>query len=166
MLLLLLEDSSPPFFWLTTTSLFSTFHQLLRSSPHCHPCWGSTLPHLTSCVHVWGLQEREGLVGKKWPYVQIALCWACRSVVSDSVTLWTVACKAPLSMGFSRPECSSGLPCPPPGHLSNPGIKPRSATLQADSLLSELKLLFSWFSMVICLSHVCLVAQTDCHRKA
>ena len=59
------------------------------------------------------------------------------------VTLWTVACKAPLSMGFSRPECSSGLPCPPPGHLSNPGIKPRSATLQADSLLSELKLLFS-----------------------
>ena len=33
------------------------------------------------------------------------------------VTLWTVACKAPLSMGFSRPEYWSGLPYPPPGDL-------------------------------------------------
>ena len=40
--------------------------------------------------------------------------------------LWTVACKAPLSMGFSRQECWSWLPCPPPGDLPNPGIKPMS----------------------------------------
>ena len=33
------------------------------------------------------------------------------------VTLWTVACQAPLSMGFSRQEYWSGLPFPPPGHL-------------------------------------------------
>ena len=39
-------------------------------------------------------------------------------------TLWTVACQAPLSMGFSRQEYWSGLPCPPPGDLPNPGIKP------------------------------------------
>ena len=39
--------------------------------------------------------------------------------------------------GFSRKEYSSGLPCPPPGDLPNPGIKPRSPTLQTDSLLSE-----------------------------
>ena len=31
-------------------------------------------------------------------------------------TLWTIACWAPLSMGFSRQEYCSGLPCPPPGH--------------------------------------------------
>ena len=31
------------------------------------------------------------------------------------VTLWTIACQAPLSMGFSRQEYWSGLPCPPPG---------------------------------------------------
>ena len=37
-------------------------------------------------------------------------------------------------MGFSRQECWSGLPCPPPGHLPNPGIKPESPALQADSL--------------------------------
>ena len=43
----------------------------------------------------------------------------------------------PLSMGFSRQEYWSGFPCPPPGHLSNSGIKPRSLTLQADSLPYE-----------------------------
>ena len=31
------------------------------------------------------------------------------------LTLWTIACQAPLSMGFSRQEYWSGLPCPPPG---------------------------------------------------
>ena len=35
-------------------------------------------------------------------------------------TQWTVACKAPLSMGFSRQEYYSGLPCPPPGDLPDP----------------------------------------------
>ena len=38
---------------------------------------------------------------------------------------------------FSRQEYRSGLPCPPPGDLLNPGIKPRSPTLQVDSLPSE-----------------------------
>ena len=44
-------------------------------------------------------------------------------------TLWTVAHQSPLSMGFSRQECWSGLPCPPPGNLQDPGIKPVSLTL-------------------------------------
>ena len=39
-------------------------------------------------------------------------------------TLWTVACQAPLSMGFSRQEYWSGLPWPPQGDLPHPGIKP------------------------------------------
>ena len=44
-------------------------------------------------------------------------------MVSDSfTTLWTVAHQAPLSMGFPRQEHCSGVPCPPPGDLSNPGI--------------------------------------------
>ena len=37
-----------------------------------------------------------------------------------------VACQAPLSVGFSRQEYWSGLPCPPPGDLPDPGIKPMS----------------------------------------
>ena len=44
-------------------------------------------------------------------------------------TPWTVACQAPLSMGFSRQEYWSGLPFPPPGDLPNPGIKPTSPAL-------------------------------------
>ena len=47
---------------------------------------------------------------------------------------WTVAHQAPLSMGILQ---ASGWPCPPPGDLPNPGIEPRSPTLQADSLPSE-----------------------------
>ena len=47
------------------------------------------------------------------------------------VTLWTVALQAPLSMGFSRQEYWSGLPCRPPGDLPNPGIEPMSLTSSA-----------------------------------
>ena len=56
---------------------------------------------------------------------------------------WTEAHQTPLSMGFSRQEYWSRLPCPPPGDLPNPGIKPASIlspALQADSLpLSHLE---------------------------
>ena len=41
-------------------------------------------------------------------------------------TPWTAALQAPLSMGFSRQEYWSGLPCPPPGDLPHPGIEPAS----------------------------------------
>ena len=55
------------------------------------------------------------------------------SVVPIFATPWTVAHQAPLSIGFSRQEYWSGLPFPSPGDLPNPGIEPRSLTLQADS---------------------------------
>ena len=58
-------------------------------------------------------------------------------VVSDCVTPWTVAHQVSLSMGFSRQKYRSGLSCPPPGNLPDPGIKPRSPALRADSLPSE-----------------------------
>ena len=61
----------------------------------------------------------------------------CRSVMSNSLWPLTVACQAPLSMEFSRWEYQSGLPCPPPGDLPNPGIELMSLALQADSLPSE-----------------------------
>ena len=50
---------------------------------------------------------------------------------------WTVANQAPPSMEFSRQEYWSGLPCPSPGDLPNPGIDPGSPALQADTLPSE-----------------------------
>ena len=68
-------------------------------------------------------------------------------------TLWTVAHHAPLSMGFSRQEYWSGLPCSPPGDLSNPGIKPASPmtpSLQANSKKKKKKLevVIVWLSGV------------------
>ena len=55
------------------------------------------------------------------------------SVLSDSETLWTAARQAPLSMGLSRQEYWSGLPCPSPGDLPDPGVEWASPTLEADS---------------------------------
>ena len=62
-----------------------------------------------------------------WPDVPCVL--SRFSHVSLFLTLWTVIHQAPLSMGFSRQEYWSGLPCPPPGDLPNPGIKPESLHL-------------------------------------
>ena len=59
------------------------------------------------------------------------------SLVRLFATPWTVACQAPTSMGFSRPEYWSGLSFPSPGDLPDPGIEPGSPALQADSLPSE-----------------------------
>ena len=57
-------------------------------------------------------------------------------VVSDClVTPWSVARQAPLSMGFPRQEGWSGLPCPLPGDIPDPGTKSTSSALQKDSYL-------------------------------
>ena len=62
------------------------------------------------------------------------------SLVRLFATPWTVAPQAPPSMGFSRQEYWSGVPLPTPGDLPDPGIEPRSPTLQAYALTSEPKL--------------------------
>ena len=51
---------------------------------------------------------------------------SCFSHIQLFVILWNVAHQAPLSMGFLRQEYWSGLPCPPPRDIPNPGIKPTS----------------------------------------
>ena len=59
------------------------------------------------------------------------------SIVSNSVTPWTINHQAHLSMKFSRQEYWSGLPFLSPGDLPDPGIELRFPALQADSLPSE-----------------------------
>ena len=63
---------------------------------------------------------------------------SCFGRVRLFLTLWTVACQAPQSMGFSRQEYQSGLPCPPPGDLPNQGIKPTSPAAPAWQVTSLL----------------------------
>ena len=53
-------------------------------------------------------------------YMWVLSCFYCVQLLA---TLWTVACQAPLSKGFSRQECWSGLPCLPPGDLPDPEIE-------------------------------------------
>ena len=66
-----------------------------------------------------------------------------RQLCPTLCTLWTVAHQAPLSMGFSRQQHWSGLPCPSPWDLPDPGIKPTSPAspaslaLQTDSYHAE-----------------------------
>ena len=74
-------------------------------------------------------------------YINLALEWKSKCYLLSRVWLfvtpWTVASQVPLSTGFSWQELWSGLPFPSPRDLPNPGMKPRSPALQADSLLSE-----------------------------
>ena len=51
---------------------------------------------------------------------------SCFSPVQLFATPWTVACQAPLCMGFSQQEYWSGLPCPSPGDLPDTEIEPAS----------------------------------------
>ena len=64
----------------------------------------------------------------------MAKFWCCHfSLVRLFATPWAVARLASLSMGLSMQEHWSGLPCPSPEDLPDPGIKPASPALQADS---------------------------------
>ena len=68
----------------------------------------------------------------------VLLLLSCFNCVWLFVTLWTVACQAPLSLGFSRQEYPNGLPYPSPRNLPQPGIEPgypASSASQGDSLL-------------------------------
>ena len=74
------------------------------------------LLHPLECIQPWRREKKSG------ENVTRFLC--CVLVVSDSfATPWTIACQAPLTVGFSRQEYWSGLPFPSPGDLPGPGIK-------------------------------------------
>ena len=77
-------------------------------------------------------QRQLGILG-----ILLCVCVSRSSHVQLFANPWTVACQAPLSMQFSRQEYQSRLPFPSLGDLPDPGVKSRSCTLWADSLLSE-----------------------------
>ena len=71
------------------------------------------------------IKRKELFNPPKW-YFYLTCC--CYCLLLSCVQL-ILACQAPLSLGFSRQEYWSGLPCPSPGNLPNPGIEPRSPAL-------------------------------------
>ena len=117
--------------------LLRSFKELSRDAdayvcnwPECKPeCWlfaDALFQVIWIHSQIW-----EGLV---CTYLILMWIWKWKSLshLWLFATPWTVQ-----SMEFSRPECWSGKPFPSPGHLPNLGIKPRSPTLQADSLPAE-----------------------------
>ena len=88
--------------------------------------------------HQQTIMKEEHTVTEMPVCVCVCVCvCVSHSVMSDSATPWTIVHQAPLAMEFSRQEYWSSLPFPSPGDLPNPGIKPGSPALQADSLRSE-----------------------------
>ena len=87
------------------------------------------------------------------------------------VTLWTVAHQASLSMGFSKQEYWSGLPCPPPGDLPDPGIEPvfhAASASQGDSLLlSHLGSPYIFYMHIIMnyIYNIIFIISTYCLQK-
>ena len=85
--------------------------------------------------------------------------WKSLSHVQLFVTPWTLYCHAPLSMEFSMWGHWSKLPFPSPGDLPDPGIKPGSPSLQADSLPSELPRKPLAFRGLLLFYHSCFSAK-------
>ena len=98
------------------------------------------------CFNLWA--TREAL----WTWVNVKVKSLRR--VRLFATPWTIAHQASPSMGISRQEYWSGLPFPSPGDLPDPGIKPRSPALQADTLTSELPWVVDNISSILASSGV------------
>ena len=76
------------------------------------------------CFQFWvGIRFGSLYLKSFWTW-HACLCAKLLQCVWFLAVLWTVARQAPLSMGFSRQECWSGLPCPPPSDLPDLGILP------------------------------------------
>ena len=89
--------------------------------------WVLTLP--STAMVLLKLLHLSASISSFVIWEQFSAHMMCVLVVQSCLTLWlpwTVAHQAPLSMGFSRQEYWSGLPCPPPGDLLDPGMEPAS----------------------------------------
>ena len=92
---------------------------------------------------------REGcthmIIKKQYKVICDSYCLVAKSCLSlffflmsnSFATLWTIAHKSPLSVGFPRQEYWSGLPFPSPGYLPDPGIEPVSPALAGGFFITE-----------------------------
>ena len=92
------------------------------SPGHNHHCLLGTKPHSRN----WAMDKWEELYLclQLLPITCIVLCAVSLQLCPTFETLWTVACKVPFVHETLQASILSGLPCPPPGDLPNPGIKP------------------------------------------
>ena len=89
-------------------------------------CWVFILTLYAEQCLITSSSEEAKLLGLRAPQRAQMCALSHFSCVRLFAILWTIVGQAPLSMGFSRQEYWSGLPCPPPGDLPNPRIEPAS----------------------------------------
>ena len=114
---------------------------------HGNPLWNKEIKMkqkgilISQCKSFYYVRATESISSEKHLFNKLHNRWNVKVLVTELClilgTPWTIACQAPLSMGFSRQEYWSELQCPPPGDLLEPGMESRSLALQADSLLSK-----------------------------
>ena len=138
----------------TCEPYYSNFYQIgkqLMEKEKKSNTWGETQKRNKTYLVIKTKQESRKiqfyLNQKETKLVQfvrlIQVCLFTYSVLSHSVLSNSLGChslqptRTLCPSGFSRQEYWSGLPCPPPGDLLNPGIELRSPTLQMDSLPFE-----------------------------
>ena len=121
-----------PFFWIRMKT------DLFQSRGHCwvfQICWHIECGTFkASSFRIWN-SSSTGI--PRSPLALFVVMLPKAHLISHSTTPWTVTHQAPLSMGLSRQEYWSRLPCPSPGDLPDPGIEPVSPVapaLQTDSL--------------------------------
>ena len=134
-----LTHAHTPFPTYTQTSILPLWSLALSLEPGAHGREGSQLSCLGSrdispsalplTVPVGQSPGRRrarlsALRGSVLSPALVQLACSVALVVSNSVTPWSAACQAPLSLRFSRQEYWSGLPRPPPENLLDPGIEP------------------------------------------
>ena len=108
-------------FYMISTGLF-WLGFIMNRGEHSRKC---DLLHLFQCYIAKTQTEKALLAPVKVDYTltHAACLLSCFNCLWISVTLWTVVCQAPLSMGFPRQEYWSRWPCPPPLDLPDPGIE-------------------------------------------
>ena len=118
-----LIQTSQPLFWYQFWRSLCEKWGGLDCAMYCHHCH-TVILKMKHHGH-WTVSLKSVTVVKFLLCVSVHLC-LLTSVVSDSLWPMYLARQAPLSMGFSRQEYCNRLPCPPPGDLPDPGIKPSS----------------------------------------
>ena len=140
--------------WEAQTFLRVLFPLLLMNILECGCfCIISDFPTKGQRTHSWhhgvlhSAEAVPGMVIHSLNKHSLSIWWVSTvtvcSVMSDSVTPWTVVCQDSLSLGFSRQEYWSGLPFPAPEYLPDPGIEP--ASLASSASEADFLPLFHWW---------------------
>ena len=116
---------APVFVWAVCSGLLRSRRDTVGGSGTKQ--WTHWSPHSEPQTLPWTWLSRSEPLPTKTPVESMCVCAISHfSRGRLFATLWTIAGQAPLFMGFSRQEYFSGLPCPPPGGLPDPGIESTS----------------------------------------